>query len=198
MFIDAYDDVLKLFHSPHQSKHRRSSVHKPACLDKSVETDMAVEHMPSLTHWDLLEDNSPGTLTEMSNSLSKNLESKCAYLQMENLKLQKTIEAYTTQMLQIEQDHEELLVVLASYDNELKQLRESLQAAEDTAAHMKVPSASINGSVNVAPTSLVAQTGLITEEALPASPKTPEPTSAKLRFGSILTEPSPSSHTFDV
>lgn len=61
---------------------------------------------------------------------NKNLESKCAYLSTENDRLQKLAEAYATQLMQIEKDHEELLVILASYDSELKQLRQHLSLAE--------------------------------------------------------------------
>jgi hypothetical protein len=60
----------------------------------------------------------------------KNVESKCAYLTSENSRLQKLVEAYQTEIMQVEKDHEELLIMLASYDSELKQLRQHLTLAE--------------------------------------------------------------------
>ena len=194
LFLDTYDDILKLFHSQHQTKNRKSSVQKPALLDKSVETDM-VQVTPSITHWDLLEDESAVIPEDgmRGGSLSKNLESKCAYLQMENVKLQKTIEAYTTQMLKIEQDHEELLIALAAYDSELKQLKENLQLAEQkTASSIDA----YDSSAGLLEASIPKDT--IEEKPLAINHDNVEPTSANTRFGSA---PSPSkhiSHTFDV
>lgn len=143
-----------------------------------------------------------------SNAHEKNLESKCSYLIKENAKLQKTIDAYSTQLLQMEKDNEELLVCLASHEAELKQLRQHLILAEQ----QRDPS-SEGFPLSANP----SDTDLITSESGPDAPAASLPAVAHLESGALyhipgenkgLTKgtighlldatPKPSTFTFDV
>jgi len=60
----------------------------------------------------------------------RNLETRMAYLQGENDRLQTLNRAFAEQLVRTEEEQKELLVMLASHDNEIKQLKLQLLPAE--------------------------------------------------------------------
>jgi hypothetical protein len=132
LFLELYKLILQLFSkgAPTRALQYNSPVLK---VDKSVETlDGGYTTAEHTLHFEM--ESLHVQVQELQSSRpsphEKNVESKCAYLASENGRLHRLVEAYQTQIFQVEKDHEELLIILASYDNELKQLRQHLTIAE--------------------------------------------------------------------
>lgn len=111
LLLSHYRTILSIF-SPTQDEQQMKSTSVGGFCEQSIET---IDSLPD---------------EFVSKKHEKNVESKCAYLLSENTRLQKVIAAYSTQLMDVEKEHEELLVALASYDSELKQLRQQLVLAE--------------------------------------------------------------------
>lgn len=125
-YLETYDSILRLFQVPRPG--RSSIQHSPAVgsryVETSVETDAVSDATVSsnLNYFDFEAAVSDGVPLPSADQYQRLIK--------ENARLQRTIDAYAAQLLQVEQDHEELLVCLASYDSELKQLRQHLALAE--------------------------------------------------------------------
>lgn len=76
-----------------------------------------------------------------------------AYAKGEMDRLQKLSDAYAAQMIAIERDHEELLVLLASYDGELKQLRQRLEQRDNYQTETGADMNYLRNSVTLIPSS---------------------------------------------
>lgn len=126
LFMGAYDSILEIFMKIGKS----SQYGLPRTVEKFVETeDILTSHtsrfeVESLrTQLHEMQIQQPSSLT----SHEKNVESKCAYLASENVRLRAMVDAYSEQLRLIERDNEELLMTLGTCEAELKQLKQLKQ-----------------------------------------------------------------------
>lgn len=116
LFLERFQGILNIFLT--NSDPKKPETRLPTVRDQSIETidlqgaDSGYEIEPELS-------NGP-------NRHEKNLSSKCNYLSSENGRLASMVEAFRSQLLEVEKDREELLTLLSNQDNELKELRQRL------------------------------------------------------------------------
>lgn len=207
LYLDTYDSILRLFQAV---RHGRPSHHaSPATIrhvDTSIETDSdPASSMPTnnVSYFDFESAQSEILDADHSQQLLK-----------ENIRLQRTIDMYAAQLLQVEKDHEELLICLASYDSELKQLRQHLAIAEQQRDSISLHTFHTNSDVRLTHLNGSPQGGELDGEIdLPAGQLYRNPPGASettqsvednlispvtMRFGAFLQDTNPSTNTFDV